>query len=73
MGRRKGSIITAVALTAGSAAAAVLIRKRSERKRPHVGMYFEDGSMISLPDSSPQAGPLIELGRDIVRSVKVGK
>lgn len=73
MGRRRGSIITAVALTAGSAVAATLIRKRAERRRPHVGMYFEDGSMVSLPDSSPQAGPLIELGRDIVRTARVGQ
>lgn len=69
MGKRRG-ITTALALTAGSAAAAFIIRKRQDRRRPHVGLYFEDGSMISLPESSPQAGTLIDLGREAVAAVR---
>lgn len=63
-GRR--SIATALILTAGSAAAAMVIRKRNDRRRPHVALYFEDGSMVSLPDNSPQAAPLLDLGREAV-------
>lgn len=68
--RKRRSVATAAALMLGSAAAAVLVRRRSERQRPHVGLYFEDGSMISLPDNSPQAGPLLELGQ---RAVQVAR
>lgn len=66
----KRNVLAALALTAGSAAAAVIIRKRSDRRRPHVGLYFEDGSMVSLPDSSPQAGRLIAIGREALESVR---
>lgn len=68
--KRRRSIATALVLTTGSAAAAFIIRKRNDRKRPHVGLYFEDGSMVSLPDNSPQATPLLDLGREIVALVR---
>lgn len=67
---KKRGIATALALTAGSAAAAFLIRKRQERRRPHVGLYFEDGSMVSLPESSPQASALVELGREALSAAR---
>lgn len=71
MGKRKG-VLTAFALTAGSAAAAVLIRRRAEHRRPHVGLYFEDGSMVSLPENSPQAASLLDLGREAVQVARHG-
>lgn len=70
--RRRRSIVAASAVLAGSLAATVLLRRRGERSRPHVGLYFEDGSMISLPETSPQAAPLVELGRETVASVRDG-
>jgi hypothetical protein len=69
MSKRRG-VIAALALTAGSAVAATLIRKRHDRRRPHVGLYFEDGSMVSLPESSPQARPLIDLGRAAAQAAR---
>lgn len=69
MSKRRG-IATALVLTAGSAAAALVIRKRQDRMRPHVGLYFEDGSMVSLPESAPQASTLIELGRESIALVR---
>ena len=63
--KRRGAIL-ALTLTAGSAVAATVIRKRQDRRRPHVGLYFEDGSMIALPDSAPQSTRLLELGRDAI-------
>ncbi len=38
--------------------------------RPHVGLYFEDGSMVSLPESAPQASALIELGKESLTLVR---
>lgn len=63
MSKRK-SIAAALILTAGSAAAAMMIRRRQDKRKPHVGLYFEDGSMVSLPETSPQASSLVELGRE---------
>lgn len=64
--KRKYSIATALAVTAGSAVAATVIRKRRTRPRLQAGLYFEDGSMLSLPESSPHAEPLLELAREAV-------
>jgi len=70
MARKRRNVATALALTAGSAAAALVIRKRQDRRRPHVGLYFEDGSMVSLPESSPQATRLLEAGREAVATAR---
>lgn len=67
---RRRSVAAALVLTSASATAAWFIKRRQEGRRPHVGLYFEDGSMVSLPEHSPQAGRLIELGGEAVASVR---
>jgi hypothetical protein len=69
MSRRKKSVAAALLLTTASATAAWMIKKRQDGRRPYVGLYFEDGSMVSLPEHSPQAGTLIELGSEAVSIV----
>ena len=59
--RRK--IVTGIALVAGSVAGAVVFRRRSTRRRDRVDVYFEDGSMISLGDGSPEASTSTTGGR----------
>jgi hypothetical protein len=68
MSKKRRGAIAALALTAGSAAAAAMIRKRNYKRRPHVGLYFEDGSMVSLPDSSMQATALLDLGSQALQA-----
>lgn len=68
--KKRRSIATALALTAGSAAVAFVVRQRTDRRRPHVGLYFEDGAMVSLPESSPQAAPLLDSAREVVRRAR---
>ena len=70
MTRRKKSVAAALLLTTASATAAWVIKRRQDGRRPHVGLYFEDGSMVSLPESSPQAGPLVDLGIEAVALVR---
>ncbi len=65
MSRRRNKAAFAVGLTLLSAGAALLIKKRQDVSREHVSLYFEDGSMMSLPESSPQAFALFELGREV--------
>lgn len=66
MSRRRKSIAAALLLTTASATAAWVIKRRQDGRRPHVGLYFEDGSMVSLPEHSPQATELVELGVEAV-------
>lgn len=67
---RRRSIATALLLTTSSAAAAWVIKRRQDVRRPQVALYFEDGSMVSLPEQSPQAERLIELGSSAVTLVR---
>ena len=69
MPRRR--VVTGIVLVAGSLAGAVAFRRRSARRRDRVDVYFEDGSMISLGDGSPEASTVLPLARralDTVRS-----
>ncbi|MEO6866770.1 MAG: hypothetical protein ABI200_01990 [Gaiellales bacterium] len=70
MSRRRKSIAAALLLTTASATAAWAIKRRHDGRRPHVGLYFEDGSMVSLPEHSPQATELVELGIEAVSIVR---
>ncbi len=69
MTRRK-SVAAALVLTTASATAAWMLKRRHDGRRPYAGLYFEDGSMVSLPDSSPQASELVQLGAEAVSIVR---
>jgi hypothetical protein len=72
MSNKKKSVAAALALTAASATAAWIVKRRSDSHRPYAGLYFEDGSMVSLPGQSPQARELVELGIEAVGMVRSG-
>lgn len=68
MARRR--ILTGFLLTAGSLAGTVFYRRRASRRRERVDLYFDDGSMVSLTEGSPEAATVLPLARralDIVR------
>jgi len=54
---------------AGSLAGAVLLRRRA-RRRDRVDVYFEDGSMVSLSDGSPDAATILPLARRILETAR---
>ena len=55
-------------LGVGAAAGAiVLLRRRKLSRGEHVDLYYEDGSMISLENGSPEAEQLLSLARDALR------
>jgi hypothetical protein len=66
MPRRK--LLTVLALAA-SLVCAVLFRRRS-RRREHLDVYFDDGSMVSLSDGSPEASTVLPLARRILETAK---
>jgi hypothetical protein len=63
---RRRKLLTGLAL-AGSLAVAILFRRRS-RRRDHLDLYFEDGSMVSLSDGSPEAATVLSLARRILET-----
>jgi hypothetical protein len=62
MARRK--LLGALSLAVGSAAGAVLLRRRHAHRASRVDLYFDDGSMLSLAEGSPEAERLVPLGRE---------
>jgi hypothetical protein len=61
---RRHRLLTGLALAA-SLAGAVLFRRRS-RRRDRVDVYFDDGSMVSAGDGSPEASTMLPLARRIL-------
>jgi hypothetical protein len=47
-----------------SAAGSVVMRRQRMRHQTRVDLYFDDGSMLSLGEGAPEAGPLLPLARE---------
>jgi hypothetical protein len=62
--RRSAAALLGVA--GGMLAGAAFIRRRTVR-RERVDLYYDDGSMISLSNGSPDAARLLPLAREILR------
>jgi hypothetical protein len=58
------------AIAAAAGAAVVLRRRARSGSRERVELYFEDGSMISLPGSSPESQRLAGLARDVLATAR---
>jgi hypothetical protein len=65
--RRSAAAILGV--VGGMLAGAAFIRRRSVA-RERVDLYYEDGSMVSLSNGSPDAERLLPLAREILRSAR---
>jgi hypothetical protein len=51
-------------------AVASFVRRGAGRRRERVDLYYDDGSMVSLPDGSPESERLLALGRDALRAAR---
>jgi hypothetical protein len=60
------SRIVALGLAVSSLAGTVLVRRRRTRHQTRVDLYFEDGSMLSLGEESPEAGAIVPAAREIL-------
>jgi len=67
--RRK--LVALAALAAGWFLAVALFRRASTARRERVDIYFEDGSMLSVAEGTPEAARLLPLARDAVRAARV--
>jgi len=63
------SVAALLGVAGGMLAGAAFIRRRSAH-RERVDLYYEDGSMISLSNGSPDAERLLPLAREILRNTR---
>jgi hypothetical protein len=68
MPRRR--VMTGFLLATGSLAGTVLFRRRAARRRDRVDIYYEDGSMVSLADGSPEAATVLPLARRMLETAR---
>jgi len=68
MPRRR--VLTGFLLTIGSLAGTVFYRRRAARRRERVDVYYEDGSMVSLAEGSPEAATVLPLARRILDAAR---
>jgi hypothetical protein len=61
------SVTMVVGVAGGMLGAAAFVRRRSSM-RERVDLYYEDGSMLSLANGSPDGEQLIPLAREILRN-----
>jgi hypothetical protein len=62
--------LTSLLVGLGVLAGLALLRRRASRRRERVDLYFEDGSMVSLAEGSPEAERLLPLARDVLSAVR---
>lgn len=67
MRRRRG---LGLVLLLGATGGFALLRRRARHARERADLYFEDGSMVSLDERSPEAMRLLPLGRDLLHAVR---
>jgi hypothetical protein len=58
------------ALLGFALAVASFVRRGAGRRRERVDLYYDDGSMVSLPDGSADSERLLALGRDALRAAR---
>jgi hypothetical protein len=61
-------LLTGFVLAAGSFGVSLFYRRRAARRRERVDLYYEDGSMVSLPEGSPGAERLLPIAHEILAS-----
>jgi hypothetical protein len=62
----KRRVWTALGVAVVSATGSVLVRRRRSRHQSRVDLYFDDGSMLSVGESSTEAAGLLPLAHEIL-------
>ena len=64
------SFLTGLLLAVGSAAAAIVFRRRAVRRRERADIYLPDGSLISLVDGQPGADRVLRHARELLAAAR---
>jgi hypothetical protein len=65
----KRRVLALLGFATGVFAGSVFLRRSLGRKRDRVEVYFDDGSMISYVEGSPEAASLLEPAREALAAV----
>jgi hypothetical protein len=68
--RRK--LVALAALVAGWVVGLAIYKRAATRGRERVDLYFEDGSMLSVGDGTPEAERLLPIARDALGAARSG-
>ncbi|HSX21702.1 MAG TPA: hypothetical protein VLE97_02890 [Gaiellaceae bacterium] len=66
----KRKLLGLVGFGTGVFAGRVLYQRSFGRRREGVDVYFEDGSMVSFADGSPEADALLPIAREAVAAAR---
>ena len=66
--RRK--VLALLGFGTGIVAGSVLFRRSFARRRDHVDVYFDDGSMVSLVEGTAEAERLLPLAREVLQAAR---
>jgi hypothetical protein len=66
--RRK--LLTALGFATGIFAGSVIFRRSFAKPRDRVDVYFDDGSMVSFVDGSPEAEKLLPAAGDVLAAAR---
>jgi hypothetical protein len=64
------SALTVLGAAAGSATAAILLRRRVARHRERIELYFADGSLVALTQGRSEAEPLLVHARELLAAAR---
>lgn len=65
-------LLAFAALVAGWLVGLALYRRAATTRRERVDLYFEDGSMLSAGEGTPEAARLLPLARDALGAARSG-
>jgi len=68
MAKRK--FLTLLGFVTGMFAGGVLYRRSTSRRRERLDLYFDDGSMVSFVEGSPEAERLLPVARDVIAAAR---
>ena len=63
---KRRRVLTGLLLAGGSLAGAIFYRRRFAGRPDRVDLYYDDGSMVSLTEGSPDAERLLPLARALL-------
>jgi hypothetical protein len=66
----KKRLLALIGFATGVFAGSVVLRRQFGRRRDRVEVYFDDGSMVSYVDGSPEADALLAPAREALRAAR---
>lgn len=69
---RKRRLVATAVVGAGSFLGTMVYRRRTERRRTRIDLYFEDGSMVSLEAGRPDADRMLPLAGEALEAAGRG-